>query len=120
MGLAFKLQPDMFLASPSFAQVAYWADQPTWAAIVLACAIVRLLALVVNGTFHAFRFSPHFRAAASLVGVLFWAQYCLGFVMTAIYSGGAWSAVVAYSSFVILELVNVSRSVHDVRRVREA
>ena len=34
MGLAFKLQPEMFKASPSFAQVAQGADQQTWAAEV--------------------------------------------------------------------------------------
>lgn len=118
MGLALTGQPDMFSVSPSFATLASWADEMTWATLVLTCAICRAVALVVNGTFESFRYSPIIRGFASLLGVLFWSQFCLGLLVTALFAGGAWSGPVIYSTAVLAEVINVFRSWSDVGRAR--
>ena len=115
MGIALSVQEDMFATSRSFSELALWADQGTWSLLVLVCALGRALALVVNGTFDAFRYSPHFRVAASLAGVFFWGCYGLGF-LSAVFAGGSFSAPVAYSTLVLIEVVNVYRSTNDLTR----
>ncbi|WP_386681801.1 hypothetical protein [Loktanella sp. R86503] len=117
MGAVLSLQDDLFSVSPSFAQLSQWADQPVWACIVTVCAIIRVLALIVNGTFAGFRYSPHIRAGASLVSMLFWSQFCLGFLIAAVSGEGAWTAVPAYSTFVLAELANLFRSGSDIGRL---
>lgn len=118
MGLALLMQTDMFQTSPSFLTLAQWADQPVWAFAVLLCAGARIMSLTINGTFSGFRFSPHMRAGASLIGVAFWSQYALGFLVSALYGGGSWSAPIMYSTAVLFELVNTYRSWADVGRAR--
>lgn len=113
MGIALMLQPDMFSTSPSFASLARWADEGVWSSLAIGCAFVRVVALVVNGTFRSFTLAPHLRAAASLVGIAFWSQFTLGFAVAAAQGGGAWSAVVAYSTMLLLEFVNLHRSFAD-------
>ena len=113
MGVALMGQPAMFSTSPSFAGVAHVMAQDRWAFLVLLCAVARLVALTVNGTFSRFRFSPHIRAVASFVGVAFWGAFASGFFQSAMAGVGAWSAVVAYSTFVIMEMANVYRAMGD-------
>ena len=112
--LGLQVDPTMLGKSDSFAYLAAWGDEATWAAIIGLCAVFRLAALTINGTFKGFVFSPHIRAAASLVGVAIWSQVSLGFLMAFLYTGGAVSGVVAWSTPVILELWNVVRSWSDV------
>ncbi|ETW14252.1 hypothetical protein ATO8_00045 [Roseivivax marinus] len=116
MGIALNLQPDMFDASPSFAQLALWLEEREWAFFVIVCAAVRLFALTVNGTFASFRFSPHIRIAAACASAAFWFQFAWGFLQAHIEGEGALSAVIAYSTFVLLEAVNIWRSSEDVGR----
>lgn len=117
MGVALSvLQPDMFDSSPSFATIAKWNGEDFWGFWVLVCATIRLIALVVNGTFDEFRYSPHMRLVASLVGVLFWSQFTLGFVNTYLGGAGSLSAVFAYTTFCLAELLNMTRSWTDISR----
>ncbi len=119
MGVALLKQPDMFTTSVSFEMLESWADEGTWAALVLLCGVLRLAALVVNGTFEGFRFSPHLRAGASVAGAMFWSQYCLGFLMAAAFSGGAWSGPSVYSTLLLLELANIYRAWVDIGKGRD-
>lgn len=116
MGLwvGLQLDPNMFGKSPSFAYLAAWGDEGTWGSIIGLCAVLRLAALTINGTFQGFAFSPHIRAGASLAGVAIWSQISLGFLMAYLFSGGAFSGFVAWSTPVIAELWNVFRSWSDV------
>lgn len=118
MGLALKYQSDMFDTSPSFARLAAIASQDTWAAFVLTCCLLRVIALTVNGTFAGFGLSPHMRLVASLACLFFWSRYCLGFLDAALSGYGSWSAPSAYSAFVFFELINSYRSWVDVLRGR--
>ncbi|ORE89951.1 hypothetical protein ATO13_23801 [Stappia sp. 22II-S9-Z10] len=118
VGTALSLMwfPDMFDMSPSFAGLARWADESTWAIFAWLVAAMRVSALGVNGTFAAFPFSPHVRAGASAAGAIFWAEIAAGFLSALISDGGAPTGVNAYSTFVLLELVNVWRSFSDIGR----
>jgi len=113
-GIVFLSQPNLFDVSPSFDGLERYATQEMWGVVVLMCAIVRLAALMVNGTFETFRYSPHMRLAASIVGCLFWMTYDLGFLTAALFSGGSWTAIAAITSFVLFECVNVYRTSSDV------
>ena len=118
MGAALVLQPAMFETSPSFGTLARWGDQSMWATVVLTCSLFRLFALVINGTFDNFRYSPHLRTVSSLIGLLFWSQFGLGFLVSALFGGGAWSAPVAYSTFALAELLNFYQSGSDIGRAQ--
>lgn len=114
MWAALKIQPDMFSVSPSFAQLASWSSENVWAAVIFVCGIARMAALIVNGTFDEFRYSPHVRMAAAITCALFWSQFSLGFLQAYLTEGGALSAVISYTAFCIFELANVYRSSRDV------
>ena len=73
-----------------------------------------LAALTINGTFQGFRFSPHLRFGASLLGIFFWSQWTLGFLLSWASFGGAPSAIVAYGTFCAMELANLTRSGSDI------
>nr|CAD6602637.1 hypothetical protein RKHAN_01176 [Rhizobium sp. Khangiran2] len=115
-GLWFVLQldPDMFTTSPSFAVLADWGEESTWAWFLFGCGLARLFALTINGTFRGFVFSPHIRATASLIGAAVWSQVSLGFLMAWLTAGGAPSGVIGWSTMVLLEIVNTHRSWADV------
>lgn len=114
LGAIMIEQEGLFSTSPSFATVASWAHESTWAVIVLLCALTRLVALGVNGTFQGFGISPHLRLFASLVGAVFWSQYCLGFALSAFFGNGAWTAPLFCATFVLMEILNISRSCSDI------
>jgi hypothetical protein len=110
MWLAFQLQPDLFDTSPSYATMAKWADERLWGFICLLCAVIRLGALTVNGSFRQFPYSPHLRAGASLVGAVLWGQVCMSFADSFMDGGGTAWAPIMTSTFVLLELMNFYRS----------
>jgi hypothetical protein len=112
--LALQIDNDMFSKSPSFDQLAAWATESQWSAIMGAAALCRLAALIINGTFKGFEFSPHIRLGASLVGLALWSQFCLGVLIAYLTKDGALSGVIAYSTLVLFELVNLGRSGFDV------
>lgn len=112
-GLTF-FQPQLFTMGKSFTALSAIASEKSWAAVVLACAVARFSALVINGTFDTFKYSPHVRAAASIMGLLFWSQFSVGFLYAYLNTGGSISAVVAYSTFVVVELANLYRSAKDI------
>lgn len=119
MGLVLRYQPGMFTVSPSFVRLAEIATQYTWSVVVLLCCALRVVGLTVNGTFAGFGYSPHLRLTASLACLFFWSRYSLGFLDAALDHGGSWSAPVAYSTFVLFEIVNSYRAWVDVIRGRQ-
>ena len=113
IGIALNLQRTMFETSPSFARLNEWMDEPQWALLAITCAILRVVALTVNGTFEAFRFSPHIRILAAFFSGWFWFQFMVGFALSAVYDGGSFSGPVVYSTLFILEAVNAYRASKD-------
>lgn len=116
MGMALNYQSNMFSTSYAYTQLAIWLAEAGWAALVLFCTLVRLFALVINGTFRGFPYSPHMRMFAAFISLGFWFQFTLGFLLSAADGTGTWSAVVAYSTFVLLELINLWRASGDLGR----
>lgn len=116
MGIVLLYQPDLFSTSRAFDQIAQWADQSTWALFVLVCAMSRLVALTVNGTFAGFPYSPHMRLVASFIGIAFWSQFCLGLTTAALLVGSSWTGPVVYSTLCLGELLNFYRSWSDIAR----
>lgn len=113
MWLVFQHQPDLFEKHYAYHVLNSWAPESVWALLCIMCACCRVAALTLNGTFQGFRYTPHMRALASLAGVLFWSQYSLGFVMTALGGAVTWIPVVTYTTFCLAELSNVYRAIHD-------
>lgn len=114
MWIGLNIQPSMFSVSPSFTALARYANINTWATFLLVCIIIRLAALTINGTFEGFKLSPHFRLAASIAALIFWSQFTLGFITAYLNAEGAFSAIAAYLSFCLFELVNIYRSSGDI------
>lgn len=112
--------PATFGSGRSFAVIARYGDEATWGNLCLFAAFLRLAALVVNGTFRAFRFAPHLRAAASVVAALFWGHITLGVLVAALTYGSAATGVIAYGTFVLVELWNLFRARADVGAQRKA
>ncbi|NMG39871.1 hypothetical protein GRZ55_11515 [Chelativorans sp. ZYF759] len=111
--------PGTFETSRSFTVLAYYGSEKAWAMLCLLVGLVRLAALVVNGTFRSFRYSPHMRGFASIVACIFWGQITLG-VIIAWTMGGAGTGVVAYGTFMIIEMWNLFRAWADVGATRKA
>ncbi len=104
--LGLATQPDTFSLSPSFEILASYGSPLHWAIICQVAAVVRLIALGVNGTFRTvFPYAPHLRAAASLFAVIFWGQVTVG-VLVAFFGGGAVTGIIAYAGYTVLELWN--------------
>lgn len=122
MGWSAVLRADeqMFDKSASFSELARWGDESTWALICLLAGFVRLMSLVVNGTFTQFTYAPHLRMVASIVAAVFWAQITLGVLVAWAMSGGIASGIIAYSTFMMLEMFNVYRASKDVGALRSA
>lgn len=116
MGLVFRFQPEMFATGKSFTTLAHWADEMTWGLLAISIFIVRIIALGVNGTFQGFGYSPGLRLLASLAGLAFWSQFALGVIISAVYHGGAMSAIVAYGTFCFFEGCNIYQSAWDRRK----
>ncbi len=115
MWIALNLDPHMFDKSASFAYLRTYFDEGTWALILGFAGLVRVFALLINGTFKGFGISPHLRALAALIGVAIWSRYSMGLVLAAVHSDGALSGVVAWSPMVIIEVINLHRALTDAR-----
>ncbi len=111
--------PCTFATSQSFRVLVGYADEATWSTNCLLVGLVRLTALIINGTFKQFGYSPHLRGTASIIARVFWGQIALG-VLIAWWLGGSGTGVVAYSTFMVIELWNLFRAWADVGGARKA
>lgn len=110
MGLALTLQPTMFDTAPHYGTVSRAAGEDLFAVLFFLCAIFRLVALGVNGTFAGFRLSPHLRAISALLGALLWAFFSLSFMVSAAHYGTSFGPIVAYGIAAMVELHNVGQA----------
>jgi hypothetical protein len=119
MGAVFLYQPDLFSTSKGYSALADVLPQEGWAVLIFLCTIIRLVALIVNGTFHQFSYSPHLRAFASVVCMLFWFQFGVGVMISVLYYGGGATGVVAYLAIIApIELRNLNAAIRDVSAKR--
>lgn len=76
------LQPgDTFALSPTFTDMANMASENVWGWGCFLIGVVRLLALIVNGTFWDTiysRYSPHVRGITAVISIFAWTNICYG------------------------------------------
>jgi uncharacterized membrane protein YdcZ (DUF606 family) len=103
------LLPFPTFESPFMAAMQQMASQTTWGWIAFVAGTIHMTALYVNGTK---RKSPHWRAACSAIGTLFWFQVCLGIYGTGIVNTG----MAIYPWLFIFSVRNVVAAMRDARR----
>ena len=110
IGIGFVLwdEYDVFGVSPTFAVMEQWASEATWANALLAAGLMRLIALIINGSFpQLFRHSPTMRFIASWIAMMAWAAVALGMFSAWREFGGSPTGWVMYGSWSVLELRNL-------------
>lgn len=110
MAAVLTAQPNMFDLAPHYGVIAGYASEEGCATAVLLAGAFRLLALGVNGTFESFRYSPHLRVAAALVGAMFWGLFTLGFVVSYEVAGTSLGPVVPWGILAVIETINAGRA----------
>lgn len=118
VGYVLYAQPEALLSTPSFASLAQWAGPGTWSNVLMLCALMRLVALFINGTFRGFPHSPLIRWAASCVAAMFWMLFTIGIFTAWRDYGGSPTGIVAYGTLIALELRNAYVSRVDMASAR--
>lgn len=104
----------IFTAGSSWLPLAMWADEATWGVAAVWIGCLRLVALIVNGTFAGTwygRWSPHVRAVAAAISSIIWALLVWGLFT----SDAATTGRAVYPAFLFLELTNVWIAAGDAR-----
>jgi hypothetical protein len=120
LGWSFMLSsdPDTFQRSADFAELARYGDEIFWSTICLLVALLRLVALIVNGTFHQFRYAPHLPASLRLSPACSGGK-SLG-VFIAWLGGAPGTGVVAYIGYMAFEGWNLFRAAAYAAAARRA
>lgn len=93
------------------------APEAAWGIGCLAVGAVRLLALVINGTFAQTaysRYSPHVQAGMSILSCFFWLQIVLSFALAPVGTG-----VAVYPVLLVLDLYCAYRASRDAQHSDE-
>lgn len=102
-GLVLLSPANTFAASPAYAMMARVAPEEAWGLVSLFVGLIRIAALLVNGTFPRFRWSPHIRFVASMLSCFVWFQVAFGLEL----SGSVTTGLAVYRYLVVLEIYNV-------------
>jgi hypothetical protein len=105
--VCWNLRPDEWL-NPSYAGLARFANQNTWAFYAFWLGTTRLAALTING---AWRPSPHLRAAGAFLACFMWLQITLGMLSADVRVMG----MAIYPWLLLADIYNVFRASHDAR-----
>ncbi len=85
-------QPGVMFTGPSFTQMERLLTERSWGMLAIAIGLLRLLALLVNGTFHDrlwySRWSPHIRAGMSFLSVFVWTMIAIGLYQSGVNTTG--------------------------------
>ena len=101
-GLMLLTGPDIFATSRSFALLAHMAPACSWGTVCLVIGAMRLCALVINGTFPVFRWSPHIRFTMALLSCFVWFQIALGIALSPTIS----TALAVYPYLFLFDMYN--------------
>lgn len=113
--LVLLLPGETFSTSPSFNGLARIWSEKAWGMVCLLMGTLRLIALILNGTFAHTRyghFSPHVRAAMAFASCFVWFQIVYGMF-------GAWTTLPlttgpgTYLAILFLDAVNFRRAMDD-------
>lgn len=98
-----------FENSAVFDVMAQMASEATWGSAVMTVGTLRLTALIINGTFGAFRYAAHARALTAMLGCFVWLQISLGFWE----SGVSTTALAIYPFLLLFEIFNTASAWSD-------
>lgn len=88
-GLTLLAPPDTF-DGPAYTVMRHYASENTWGMSLTALSSVRLVALIINGTFPAFaKWSVRFRALCASLGCFGWFCVALGLFLATPWAPGA-------------------------------
>lgn len=114
-GVVLLLPGETFASSPSFTGLAAIWSEVWWGLVCLIVGTVRLIALILNGTFAHTRyghFSPHVRAAMAFASCFVWFQIVYGlFASMAITPPSTGTGT--YLLILALDVVNFRRAMDD-------
>lgn len=102
----------VFATSPAFAGLDGMAPEWVWAWVCLLIGVVRLLALLINGTFaHTFygHWSPHVRGALAFLSCFIWTAISIGVFN----SGALTTGIIIYPGLLALEITNLKEAWQD-------
>lgn len=120
VGLALNWQPDLFSTSPAYHAVAGWMGESMWSWLFLSCAMLRFMALTINGTFQVFRWSPLIRLVVAALTAVAWGQFSLGFFMQWTATGSPTFLMGLSTHLVLVEFFNVFRASRDIAEAEHA
>jgi hypothetical protein len=107
------LQPgEMFAATPAFREMARMAPEEVWGLAAIVIGLVRLAALVINGTFASTwygRWSPHVRGVMSALSMFIFVSISIGLWL----SGAENTGMAVYPWLAVLDFWNVRRAFQD-------
>ncbi len=121
MGLALLVQPYMFELARHYRDLDSWADEGVFSDLFLMCGGFRLVALIINGTFSRFPYSPHLRAVSASMGVMMWGAFAYSFLHAFSITTGMGSDVetslgpaIVYGGLACAEALNVRTASQDI------
>lgn len=83
LGWMFVRHPDIFEGSLSYGVLSRLGDEQIWGLACVVIGVLRLIALIINGTFaHTWygRYSPHVRGTCALLSCGIWFLLLCGFL----------------------------------------
>ena len=114
VGVMMTVHPDMLTGSISsaayFRRMTILLDQSIWRTLFLFVGTSLIVALTINGSFPAFRWTPHIRFAMSCLSVAIWSQ-----VAISVMGGFPTIGTVAYPVLVLVEAHNAFQALKDIR-----
>jgi hypothetical protein len=119
LGLVLGQPNDTMQTSPSLSGLLRIAPEHVWAWALLLIGSVRLLALVVNGTFADTlygRWSPHVRSVLSFLSCFFWMNITVGLTLSEMTGTG----IAVYPVLLLMDGYNTVRAAGDAAVIDKA
>lgn len=104
--------PEEMFTSPAYAIMRLTAREEVWGMAALIVGGIRLIALILNGTFWKTwygRFSPHIRSIMAGLSCFVWSQISLGLLL----SGEATTGLAIYPVLLLFDFYNVMSAAGD-------
>lgn len=120
MGIGYSMysEPRAIEQVASFQIMLGWFTVDIWAKVFAVAWVARLSALIINGGFKSFPYTPMIRFTVSCVAGMIWIAVTMGVYEAWRTTGGSPTAMYAYIGWAILELRNAYVSRVDMAIVK--
>jgi len=115
-GVIIALPFDAFAQSAAWSRMSRIASEDVWAAAAITVGALRIIALVINGTFWRTaygRWSPHVRAAGCLLSSAVWASISIGLTDAPYWTTG----LAMYPAAAMIDIANAWNAARDAGRM---